>query len=66
MYLQKYTRSLSRFSSSCVKSLFVNKLKRFIARHGTTKLFISDIARKFIELEVQEYISHANIDCNLL
>ena len=44
----------------------VNSLKRFNARHGTPKLFISDNARSFIGPEVQEYISHANIDWNFM
>ena len=45
---------------------FVNSLKRFIARHGTPKLFISDNARSFVGPEVQDYISHANIGWNFI
>ena len=45
---------------------FVNSLKRFIARHGTPKLFISDNACSFIGPEVQDYISHANIGWNFI
>ena len=41
---------------------FVNSLKRFIARQGTPKLFISDNAHSFVGPEVQDYISHGNID----
>ena len=46
--------------------LFVNSLKRFNARHGTPKLFISDNARSFIGPEVQYYISYGNIDRNFM
>ena len=45
---------------------FVNSLKRFIARHGTPILFISDNTRRFIGHEVQDYISHASIDWNFI
>ena len=44
----------------------MNSLKRFTARHGTPKLFISDNARSFIGPEVQNYISHANIGWNFI
>ena len=45
---------------------FVSSLKRLIARHGTPKLFVSDNARRFVGREVQDYISHANIDWNFI
>ena len=64
-YLRKYTCSLFRSSFRCVKSFFCS-LKRFIARHGTPKLFISDNTRSFIGPEFQHYISHANIDWNFI
>ena len=45
---------------------FVNSLKRFIVRHGTPKLFISDNDGSFVGPEVQDYISEANIDWNFI
>ena len=45
---------------------FVNTLKRFIARHGTRKLFISDNGCSFIGPKNQDYIFHANIDWNFI
>ena len=64
--LYTYASTLLDLVPDASSRSFVNSLKRFIVRHGTPKLFISDNDGSFVGPEVQDYISEANIDWNFI